>query len=192
MTLSNPALAQFFHDYGVTPAILLSGEDSFTLMTNMFIHAGIAHLLGNMLYLWIFGDNIEAIIGNLPFLGFYLVGGVVASLIHSVLDPGSYIPAVGASGAISALMGAYLVMFPKSQIKMIFLVFFKVFYISALLFLGFWIVQQLISGFQPQGEGGGVAWWAHIGGFVYGVVVGLCIKKFHPYEYHARKYRPIV
>lgn len=192
MTLSNPGLNAFFHDFGVVPVELFAGEDRYTLITNMFIHAGIAHLLGNMIYLWIFGDNIEAIIGNLPFLGFYLIGGIFASFIHSVLDPTSTIPAVGASGAISALMGAYLIMFPKSQIKMIFVVFFKIFYISAVLFLGFWIVQQLISGFQPKTQGGGVAWWAHIGGFAYGLIAGYFIKKYHPYEYHARKYRPLI
>ena len=102
----------------------------------------------------------------------------------------STIPAVGASGGIAAVMGAYLVMFPKSKIKMIVLAFFRSFHIPALVFLGFWIVQQLVSGFMNLGQAGqaGVAWWAHIGGFAFGAAVGYCLKRFHPYTYNAKGY----
>jgi membrane associated rhomboid family serine protease len=179
-------LNAFFMEYGVVPRELFAGEDRYTLLTNMFLHGGWMHLIGNMLFLWVFADNIEAVIGRLPFFAFYVIGGVIASLIHAGFESTSNIPAVGASGAISAVMGAYLVMFPKSRIKMIFIAFFRTFYISALYFLGFWIVQQLISGMsafgQPEGQTG-VAWWAHIGGFAFGVVVGYFLKRFHPYEY---------
>ncbi len=189
--LSNAALGQLFYEFGAIPSLIFNGDQLYTLMTNMFLHSGIKHLLWNMLFLWIFADNIEAIIGSLPFLGFYLIGGVAASLIHAAIDPSSTLPAVGASGAIAAVMGAYLIMFPKSRIKMIFLIIFRPFHIPAIIFLGIWIAQQLISGFtpaEPGSEGARVAWWAHIGGFVYGVVVGYFIKKFHPYEYHQQNY----
>lgn len=189
--LTQGQLNQFFMEFGVVPQELFSGEDRYTLLTNMFLHGGWMHLIGNMMFLWVFGDNIEAIIGQLPFLAFYLIGGVIASLVHAGVEMSSMIPAVGASGAIAAVMGAYLVMFPKSQIKMIFLVMFRSFKIPALLFLGFWIVQQLISGFtslSALGEQAGVAWWAHIGGFVFGAVVGYCLKKFHPYRHTTQGY----
>jgi len=189
MSLSNAELSNLFREFGAVPGIVLKGEQRYTLITNMFLHAGFMHILGNMLFLWVFGDNIEAIIGRLPFLAFYLVGGITASLIHSLVDPSSMIPAVGASGAISAVMGAYLVMFPKSRIKMIFIIYFKVFYISALLFLGFWIAQQIFSSMAPSSGGGSqVAWWAHIGGFLVGVLIGFAIKKLHPYTYSQAGY----
>jgi membrane associated rhomboid family serine protease len=144
----------------------------------MFLHGGWMHLIGNMLYLWIFADNIEAKVGSIPFVVFYLIGGVIAAGGHILLDQSSMIPMVGASGAISAVMGAYVVMFPKSRIKMIFLVFFSIFYIPAWAFLGFWFAQQLMSGVSEMGmtQGGGVAWWAHIGGFVFGLIWGFLFR----------------
>ncbi len=179
-------LAGFFQEFGVIPWELFNGQNRHTLLTNMFLHGGWMHLIGNMLFLWVFADNIEAVIGKLGFFAFYITGGIIASLIHAGFESTSTIPAVGASGAISAVMGAYLVMFPKSRIKMIVLIFFRVFYISALFFLGFWIVQQVISGMSTMGQGGrqaGVAWWAHIGGFAFGAAVGYFLKKFHDYSY---------
>lgn len=175
----DPALTrQFVHTYGAIPSEILAGEDYSSLFTNMFLHGGILHLLFNMLFLWIFGDNIEAVVGNSKFLLFYIVGGVFASLVHVYLNPSSRIPSIGASGAIAAVMGAYIVMFPQSKIKMFF--FFKFIYIPALIFLGFWIAQQLYSGLSDIGpeaaQQGGTAWWAHIGGFVFGVAAGFLFK----------------
>jgi len=161
----------FVTEYGSIPAETIRGEDLFTLITSMFLHGSWMHLLGNMLFLWIFADNIEATIGSRRFLGFYLLGGLAAHAAHIYFNWGSPVPTVGASGAISAVMGGYLVMFPTSRIKMLVLVFFT--RIPAWVFLGFWIWQQWTFGNQAlQGDSAGVAWWAHIGGFVFGVVAG--------------------
>ena len=169
----------FLNSYGSIPFEISSGQDLFTLFTSMFLHAGLFHIIGNMLFLWIFADNIEAVIGSKLFLLFYLGGGLVASMVHILSDWDSVIPTVGASGAISAVMGTYLVMFPKSRIKVIFIFF--AFYVPALVFLGLWFIQQLLSGIgniapASAEEAGGVAWWAHIGGFIFGLVMGYLFK----------------
>jgi membrane associated rhomboid family serine protease len=170
------AQAGFVETWGAIPAEISSGVDLETLITSIFLHGSWMHLLGNMLYLWIFADNIEATIGNIRFLIFYLLGGLVAGLAQVVVDPGSGIPCVGASGAIAAVMGAYIVMYPGSRVKMLLLIFFTVFYIPSWVFLGFWFIQQTLSGFGALGmsgeDAGGVAWWAHIGGFVFGLAAG--------------------
>ena len=164
----------FIHNYGSVPAETVNGQDLFTLITSMFLHGGTWHLIGNMLFLWVFADNIEATIGNFRFLTFYLLGGLAAHAAHIYFNWDSTIPTVGASGAISAVMGAYLVMFPTSRVKMVFIVF--PFRISAFLFLGFWIWQQTSAGVAALGvetaQSAGIAWWAHIGGFVFGVIAG--------------------
>lgn len=189
VTLPEAQLQQLVFDYGTTPAAILQGQDYPTLLTSMFLHGGWMHLIGNMLFLWVFADNIEAVIGSLPFLLFYLLGGVIASGAHVYFNPGSTLPSVGASGAISAVMGAYLVMFPVSRIKVLILIFFRAFYIPALAFLGFWIIQQLVSGYFSLGTSaaetsGGVAWWAHIGGFVFGLLMGWFFRRrFKPERY---------
>jgi len=191
-------------EYGSIPAEILAGEDMHTLFTSMFMHGGWMHLAGNMVFLWIFADNIEATVGNVAFFIFYMLGGLAASAAHIYLGAGTEVladccmpcgqaaidcgekmplcagsvPTVGASGAISAVMGAYLVMFPKSRIKIfVFLIIImKTFRIPAFIFLLFWIGQQLASAFGLLGPvsvgGSGVAWWAHIGGFVFGVLCG--------------------
>jgi membrane associated rhomboid family serine protease len=167
----------FFQQWAAIPAQLTSGSGYQGLFTSMFLHGGWMHLIGNMLYLWIFADNIEAKVGNIPFLLFYVIGGVIAAAGHILIDPSSTVPMVGASGAISAVMGAYVIMFPKSRIKMIFLIFFSIFYVPAWAFLGFWFAQQIFSGFSDLGaQGGGVAWWAHIGGFAFGLIWGFLFK----------------
>ncbi len=178
----------FIHtEYGIIPAEISVGEDLFTLLTSMFLHGDLMHLGGNMLFLWIFADNIEAIIGTAFFGLYYILGGLFAAVVHVYIDPMSTIPTIGASGAISAVMGTYLVMFPKSRIKMIFLLMFRrPFFIPAILFLGIWFGQQLLSGIGTVGateESGGVAWWAHIGGFVYGVAAGFLFKKLYGSRY---------
>ena len=175
---------QFLVEFGAIPAEITVGEDLFTLFTSMFLHAGPIHLAGNMLFLWIFADNIEAILGSAFFGLYYVLGGLFAVIIHILTDPISPIHLVGASGAISAVLGTYLVMFPKSRIKMIFIIFIRrPFYISALIFIGLWFGQQILSAFGLFGDGEGVAWWAHIGGFVYGVLLGFLFKKIYKNRY---------
>lgn len=161
--------------YGAIPVYITNGERLFTLFTSMFLHGGYMHIIGNMLFLWVFADNIEAIIGNFRFLIFYLTGGLLAAALQILLDPGSPVPMVGASGAISAVIGAYLLMFPKSRVRVNIFIIFNV-YLPAFLFLGFWAVQQFMNGYASLGttsEGGGVAWFAHIGGLLYGIWFGL-------------------
>lgn len=171
----------FIREYGSIPDELMRGEDWFTVMTSMFMHGGWMHLIGNMLFLWVFADNIEAVIGRFKFVLFYIGGGIAAAAIHTFFNQGSTIPAVGASGAISAVLGAYLVMFPGSKIKIFVAYFFRSFHMSALIFLGLWIGQQLLQGFMSLGpetaHTGGVAWWAHIGGFMFGVLFGFLFRK---------------
>lgn len=176
-------LNAFLTEYGTIPTEIMRGEDLYTLFTNMFLHGGWMHLIGNMLFLYVFGDNIEAKIGSTRFLIFYILGGVVASLLHVAFNTGSKIPGVGASGAIAALMGAYLIMFPKSQIKMLVVIFMRSFQVPALLFLGLWFGQQFLSGIgsmSQTADTAGVAWWAHIGGFVFGVAGGFLFRKMTP------------
>jgi membrane associated rhomboid family serine protease len=183
ITLSNAGLNLFYANYASVPMEINQGIDLFTLVTSIFMHGSWMHIIGNMLFLWVFADNIEAIIGSGKFFLFYMVGGIVASLAHYISNPGSSIPTVGASGAISACLGAYLMMFPSSKVKVLVLFLFRTIEVSAIYFLGFWIVQQLFSGVGalaiPKGEseGGGVAYWAHIGGFAFGVALGFVFRK---------------
>lgn len=179
LTLAMPACESFMITFGSIPKEITSGQDLFTLFTNMFLHAGFMHILGNMLFLWVFADNIEAVMGNGYFLAFYIIGGLAASAAHIIFNWDSTIPTVGASGAIAAVMGAYVVLFPKNKIRIRFLLF-KPFTMTAILFLGIWFTQNLFSGIGSLGpesaQGGGVAWWAHIGGFVFGLVAGFALK----------------
>jgi membrane associated rhomboid family serine protease len=177
-----PGLQQgFVMEYGVIPREIMSGQDYFTLFTNMFLHGGWMHLVGNMLFLWVFADNIEAVIGKIPFILFYLGGGLAASAAHILFNLNSTLPAVGASGAISAVLGAYIVMFPSSKIRVFVVIFFRSVYMPAFYFLGIWGVQQFINGFisivPSSAYTSGVAWWAHIGGFVFGVGAGFLIRR---------------
>jgi membrane associated rhomboid family serine protease len=149
-----------------------------TFLSSMFMHGGLLHIGGNMLYLWIFGDNIERALRGLLFLGFYLGSGVVASLSQIVLDAESVIPNLGASGAISGVLGAYLVLFPTNQVRV--LMFRFITSVPAVVAIGMWAVFQFINGFgqifASQETGGGVAYGAHIGGFICGVVLGFVFK----------------
>ena len=139
------------------------------LLTSMFLHGGIAHLLGNMLFLWIFGDNVEDFYGHLPYLFFYLVCGIGAGLLHVLFNWSSMLPSLGASGAISGVMGAYLILYPRSRILT--LVFIFLIPIPAVVILALWFVMQFVSGVSSLGMAatGGVAWWAHVGGFLLGM-----------------------
>jgi membrane associated rhomboid family serine protease len=147
------------------------------LVTSMFLHAGIAHLAGNMLFLWIFGDNVEDSFGHAGYLLFYLVCGVGSGLLHVLFNLNSPLPALGASGAISGVMGAYLVLYPGSRILT--LVFIFLVPIPAIFILGYWFFLQFVAGVSSLGEiaQGGVAWWAHIGGFLLGLVVATTLRR---------------
>jgi membrane associated rhomboid family serine protease len=147
----------------------------------MFLHGGWLHILGNMLFLWVFGDNIEAVLGDLLYIVFYLAGGLAASVAHILLSPGANVPSLGASGAVAAVLGAYVVMFPKSQVRVLYFAFFiGVTRVAAVVFLGFWFIMQLFNGVASLGvqtaQTGGIAYWAHIGGFVFGVLVGFFFR----------------
>jgi membrane associated rhomboid family serine protease len=180
-TLPEGLQNSFMFTYGSIPNEVTKGTDLYTLFTCMFLHGGWMHLIGNMMFLWVFGDNIEATIGSIKFFLFYIFAGIVASLTHSLLSPLSNVPCVGASGAIAGVLGAYLMMFPKSQIKVLFIVLLRTFTVPAIYFLGFWIVQQFMSGLGTlnvtSSANTGVAYWAHIGGFVFGVVAGFLLRK---------------
>lgn len=160
------------------------------IFTSMFMHAGLAHIGGNMLYLWIFGDNVEDSMGSGRYILFYLVGGVAASVTHILTNPGSQIPTVGASGAIAAVLGAYLVLYPQSKVLTIIPLgfFMRMTMVPASIVLGLWFILQFFSGVLSLGgpDVGGVAFWAHIGGFVAGVVMAkLLAKRRRPeYEVH--------
>ncbi|MBI5902594.1 MAG: rhomboid family intramembrane serine protease [Deltaproteobacteria bacterium] len=148
----------------------------FTILTSMFVHGGLFHIAGNMLFLWIFGDNVEDTLGHFRFVIFYLFTGTAASLTHIIMEPASTVPMIGASGAIAGVLGAYFILFPKANIKtLIFLFFFvSVVRIPAVVFLGFWFVLQLLS--SGAAGAGGIAWYAHIGGFIAGAATVLLLR----------------
>jgi membrane associated rhomboid family serine protease len=188
----DPGLDRFFDRWALVPAQLtaaLNGGDPsgelVTVFTSMFLHGSWVHIGGNMLYLWIFGNNIEDRFGHVGFLAFYLLGGVAAAATQVFRDPTSEVPIIGASGAIAAVLGAYLVLYPRARVlSLVFLGFFaQVIQVPALLVLGFWFVLQLFSGLMSLGAAGadgGVAVFAHIGGFVFGVAVGLVVRSLSP------------
>jgi len=181
-TLGQSQLEQFIMTYGVIPAQVVQGQNLVSLFTSMFLHAGWAHILSNMVSLAIFGDNVEAALGKLGYLLFYLAGGLVASIAHIAFNLGTQVPSLGASGAVAAVLGAYVVMFPHARIRvlMIFGFFVRFTRVTALLFVGIWFITQLFSGVASLGvataQSGGVAYWAHIGGFVLGLLVGFLLR----------------
>lgn len=169
------ALNGFFTAWAVIPAQISDGAGYHTLISSMFLHGGVMHLAGNMLFLWIFGDNMEDEMGHIPYLLFYLASGVGAGLIQVISEPSSMVPTVGASGAIAGVMGGYILLFPKAKIDilLIFVIFFRVFTVPAVLVLGLWFAMQLFSSFGSNPLEGGVAYWAHSGGFLVGVLLTL-------------------
>ncbi len=178
-TLPRKAYEALLLSYSTVPArfpALLAGHASFEvsllpLVTSMFLHSGFLHLAGNMLFLWIFGDNVEDFFGHISYFFFYLVCGIGAGLLHVLFNLHSNVPAVGASGAISGVMGAYILLYPRARILT--LVFIFPLPVPAVIFLGLWYVMQFLSGITALGAGvsGGVAWWAHIGGFLLGMLL---------------------
>lgn len=180
---SENALNAMMFRWGLVPTRLMQGGALAiaTIFTSMFMHSGFMHIIGNMLYLWIFGDNIESALGSFRFTLFYLLCGVGAALGQVLMDPASEVPMIGASGAISGVMGAYLVLYPRVQVEtLLFLGYFvRLVRIPAIVVLGMWIVTQLLSGLASLGTSasGGVAVFAHIGGFVAGLVLVLLFRR---------------
>lgn len=195
--LSAPELRQFFHLYAVVPRELTASfsgipvdqsvPEPWTLVTSQFLHGGFLHIAGNMLFLWIFGNNIEDQLGHVKYLIFYIACGVLAALAQWFFSTQSGIPSLGASGAIAGVMGAYILRFPNAQIRtLVFLGPFVIFPdIPALFFLGIWFVQQALYGLASLSvetnigmESGGIAYWAHAGGFVFGAILGPLLGLF--------------
>ena len=172
----------FVFQYGAIPSVVFGHASlpdeatvaipaALTLVTSMFLHGGWMHLLGNMLYLWIFGNNIEDVMGHTKYIAFYILCGILAALSHAMTDPSSQIPMVGASGAISAVLGAYLLLFPRAHV-LVLIPGIGMARVAAGIVLGMWFVTQLVSGGMSAGaKGGGVAFFAHIGGFVAGMAL---------------------
>ena len=168
---------QIIPSYGLKPADMFAGQQLHTLFTSMFLHGGFLHIFGNMLYLWIFGDNIEDVLGRGKFILFYLGCGIIASLAQGLWEPNSAIPMIGASGAISGILGAYIVLYPRARVYT--LVWYYVVKIPAVAFLGFWFVLQVlnVSILTVAGAPSGVAYLAHIGGFVAGALMILPVRR---------------
>jgi len=183
---SGPNVARVVYDLGAVPAFLTGREPGaappwlwVTPVTSLFLHGGLLHLGGNMLYLWIFGNNVEEAMGHGRFLVFYLICGVLATAGHVLSNPGSDLPVIGASGAISGVLAAYLLLYPHARVlTLIPLGFFtRLVYIPAVILLGFWILLQVVSGLLTPREAAGVAWFAHIGGFVAGLALVAPFKR---------------
>ena len=165
--------------YGYTPV-----EAAITLITSLFIHGGVVHLFGNMIYLWVFGGVVEEVLGHLRYLFFFVTCGVVGSLTHTMFFPQSGIPSIGASGCIAGILGAFLVLRPRARIVTLFplVVYWAMAEVRALVFLPVWFALQFFNGFMALAaaartqEAVGIAWWAHVGGFLFGSAVGLTVR----------------
>jgi len=169
--LEQREIGMLYWMYGLVPAY--ASID--TAVTSMFLHGGLLHLAGNMLFLWIYGDNMEDEMGHGWFALFYLLSGVAAGFAHVAAAPMSEVPLIGASGAIGGVMGAYLLLYPKARIDVLFVlvIFFRIFPIPAWVVLAFWFATQIVSGAATPADGPGVAYWAHVGGFAAGIVMAL-------------------
>ena len=167
----------FINHWSLVPAHIAAGQDWITILTSMFMHAGWEHILGNMLFFWVFAPEIEDVMGSLPFLIFYLLGGLAATAAQVLVDPSSTIPNLGASGAIAAVLGIFLVTYPRDQIRtVVFLGWFtRVTFLPAILMVGLWFLTQVFSevgALAAVSTSGGVAYMAHIGGFAFGLLFG--------------------
>jgi membrane associated rhomboid family serine protease len=199
VSLSPRAGELFVYQFGAIPAVVVGTQrlpvqveaipPVLSLFSSMFLHGGWMHLIGNMWYLWIFGDNIEDAMGRARFLAFYLVTGLAASAAHALSDPASQIPTIGASGAISGVLGAYFMLYPHARILVLIpLGFFtRLIYVPAVVALGFWFLFQLLSGAMSSAQGGGVAWWAHIGGFIAGMLLVGLFKRREVHYFNPRR-----
>lgn len=180
ISLPERALEAFLNAYGVVPARF----SWLTVLTSMFLHGGWLHFLGNMLYLWIFGDNVEDRLGHRRFVLFYLFCGTAAALAHVFMNPNSVIPTIGASGAIAGVMGAYFILYPHSRVLALIplFIFWEIIEVPAILFLGIWFLMQFFSGVGSIAtdagvQTGGVAFWAHVAGFLAGVASVFALRK---------------
>ncbi len=166
---------QINQEFGMKPKEVFAGQNLHTLFTSMFLHGGVLHILFNMWYLWIFGDNIEDVLGRGKFILFYLGAGLAASFVHAFSDPGSMIPTIGASGAIAGVLGAYALLYPWARVHtaVIFFYIIHLVMVPAVVMIGFWFVLQVISAsvLWAAGATAGVAYWAHIGGFLAGMLL---------------------
>ena len=198
--LSDAQLDRFIGSWGLVPTRFWAGGSVIswlTLFTSIFMHGGWWHLISNMLALYIFGDNVEDRLGPFRYLLFYLFSGLVASAAHLAAYSGSSLPTVGASGAIAGVLGAYLVLYPQARVVTLVPIFYfiRIVELPALVYLGFWFVSQLCNGFLALAtasfiSSGGVAWWAHIGGFVFGLAIIRLIAPRISYTYYADQYPP--
>jgi membrane associated rhomboid family serine protease len=195
-------LEPFLFHYGVVPAVVFAWPQTdlplsvvtVPFFTSMFLHGGWLHLIGNMWYLWIFGDNVEDRLGHFTFLIFYLLCGLGAGIVHTILNYNTRVPSIGASGAIAGVLGAYVMSYPNARVLTLIpiFIFVQIIEIPALIVLGFWFIMQFFYGAAALASAtantGGVAWWAHVGGFLIGMIlVGLFPRKDrYRYEYHWR------
>jgi membrane associated rhomboid family serine protease len=182
LTLSESQLQDFIYSYSVIPADIVKGINLHTLLTSLFLHAGLGHIFGNMIFLHVFGDNIEDKLGKIKFLFFYLACGLAAAYAQIAAGPASTIPNLGASGAIAGVMGGYILLFPHAKVDVLFIwgFFIKIFQLPAYTMLGYWMIYQVVLGvvsIPGMGEGG-VAYFAHIGGFAAGLMLIGLWKKF--------------
>lgn len=163
----------FLMNYAFWPFLLDNGQGYTGLFTHMFLHGGFWHLAGNMLFLWIFGDNMEDEFGHIPFLIFYVVCGLAAAYLQYLPSPQNRVPMVGASGAIAGVMGGYFLLFPKARVDIFFffVVFFRIFTLPSFIVLGVWMALQVFNGLGSDLNGGGTAYWAHVGGFIAGLII---------------------
>jgi len=188
LTLGQRALNAMVWRLGIVPA--RAADHLFSLppqvkefglpfLSSMFLHGGFLHLIGNVWYLWIFGDNIEDRIGHFKYLLFYVLCGIIAGAVHVAFNPRSGVPCIGASGAIAGVLGAYFFCYPGARVLTLVPIFYFITFIHlpAFLLLGFWFLLQVMSGTRPGVEATGVAWWAHIGGFVGGIVLAILIPQ---------------
>ncbi|MBI2941178.1 MAG: rhomboid family intramembrane serine protease [Chloroflexi bacterium] len=185
------ARAAIIETYGMTPGEVTGSGGAgdgplvwVTFVTSMFLHGGLLHILGNMVFLWVFGDNVESALGHLRYLLLYFLSGWGAAIIHVLTAPGSAVPSVGASGAIAGVLAAYLLYFPQAQIRtlIVLIPFITITRLSALFLIGFWFVIQVFSGLAElgAGEAGGIAYWAHVGGFLTGLGLAAVLRREEP------------
>ncbi len=184
------AAQDFVMEFGLVPCRLTGAcpaagdgpSPVFTIFSSMFLHGSFFHIAGNMLYLWIFGNNVEDTLGHGRFILFYLASGVAAAATQTMASPGSPVPMIGASGAVSGVLGAYFLLFPHANVLtlVIFGFFWRIVSIPALVVLGFWMLVQILNGLGSFGAGGGVAWFAHIGGFFAGMGLLLLLRPKRP------------
>ncbi|MEM2874835.1 MAG: rhomboid family intramembrane serine protease [Candidatus Hadarchaeales archaeon] len=181
LMIASGSFDEYIYKFGMRPAEILKGINLHTVLTSIFLHGGILHIVFNMWYLWIFGDNVEDRMGRGKFIAFYLAAGVAGGISHALSDPSSSIPTIGASGAISGVLGAYVVFYPWANVytAVVFLYLLRIVAIPALIVIGAWFALQLLSGSITwlSGISTGTAYWAHIGGFIFGLVVALIMRE---------------